>query len=121
MASIEYIKANYDPSVVVRGIIEFKIVRETARQLLAAGYLISVNDGEDTTLENSADLEAILGAVMTTDEDYFIARKKGAVSSFVRFIYGNDGEDVINDYGCSLEPVMLEIEAYIDAKGYIGD
>jgi hypothetical protein len=118
---IETIKRTYHHSVVMRGIIEFKIVRETAKQLLEAGYNISVNDGEETTLERSTSLKDIMAAVMTSDEDYFITRKPDCSRSFVRFIYGNEGDDVINDYGVSLEPVMKLVEEYIEARGFIAD
>lgn len=85
--------------------IERKIAIATIKDLLNSGHSISVNDGEEVTLERSTDQTDILDAMFTTDEDYLIAHKDGELTSigWVRFIYGNDGWDVVNDYTTNLE------------------
>lgn len=96
--------------------VEHKIVIMCAKSLVSKGYEIAVNDGEETTLDYTGDLNAIEAALFTTDEDYFLTRKRGKPDSFVRFIYGNDGPDVINDYGMSLEPIMSKVNAFADRQ-----
>jgi hypothetical protein len=93
--------------------IEQRIVRHTAKALIAAGYTIDVNDGEETTLKGSTSLKAITEACFSTDEDRFYTYKEGK-KSFVQFIYGNGGHDVISDYGMSLEPVMAGVMKYTE-------
>lgn len=102
---------------------ERTIMTATVRALLASGRAITVNDGEEDTLKDSTDETAILEAMRTSDEDLLICslpcadpyhghpeaepcgvRRHGA--GWVRFIYGNSGWDVINDYTTNLEPIM---------------
>lgn len=101
---------------------ENKIMRRTIRDLLAAGYLLSVNDGEEITVHQSINARQVFAAMRTTDEDSLIAyathspdgilhaepKRRGAV----QFIYGNDGPDVICDYSMSLESTMEGVNAY---------
>ncbi len=96
--------------------VEYKIVMMTAKSLLANGYAIAVNDGDEIVLDYTADLPAIEAALFTTDEDYFFSRKQGEPDGWIRFIYGNDGPDVINDYTLSLEPIMTKVDAYADKQ-----
>lgn len=96
--------------------VERKIVLMCAKALVSKGYEIAVNDGCETTLQHTGDLKAIEAALFTTDEDYFLTRKRGHPNSFVFFVYGNDGPDVINDYGTSLEPIMAAVNAFADRQ-----
>jgi hypothetical protein len=105
------------------------IARRCIDDLLAAGFTISVNDGEETTLHRCTDPLAILDAMATTEEDYLYLHQDGARSEvrdppgvfsagsaptgWVRFIYGNDC-DVINDYTTNLETVMAGTNALVD-------
>jgi hypothetical protein len=98
-------------SVKMRQHVERDIATATIKGLLDAGYNVSVFDGEETTVKRSTDAALILAAMFTTDEDYLYAgcaktchedRRHG----WVRFIYGNDGWDVINDYTVNLEQAL---------------
>lgn len=89
--------------VKIRQEVERKIATAAIDGLLAAGFTISVNDGDETTLEHSVDKAAILGAMFTTDEDLLIACRHKRGIGWVKFIYGNDGWDVISDYTTNLE------------------
>ena len=102
-------------AVKARQRIEQTIVLVTAQALLDAGFSLGVNDGGETTLEFSRDLDAIKAALFTTDDDYLYVYKAGRKPSkdnrpdgWVRFVYGNDGWDVISD--CSsvddLDPII---------------
>src|SRR5262245_36999884 len=83
--------------------VERRSVRRVAKGLIAAGYAISVNDGEEIVVKKSTKITEIVKATMSTDEDYFLVSKPGCKNSFVRFVYGNGGWDVICDYGMSLD------------------
>ena len=93
--------------------LEQKIVRRVAKDLLAAGFQISVSDGEEEVVTKSSDFDAILAACFSTDQDIFFM-KSGEMVTFVQFIYGN-GADVISDYGVSLEPHIEPIQKWLDA------
>lgn len=82
--------------------LEMKICSAVIDSLIAAGYKVGVNDGEDTTIKNSTDKEALMKAVFTTDEDYILAYKDNKQIGWVRLIYGNCA-DLISDYTCNLE------------------
>jgi hypothetical protein len=94
----------------IRQTVERTLVRACVNSLLVAGFALSVNDGSEFVLQNSRNRDAIFAALFSTDEDYLVTHKTpqcsdGAPSSgWVRFIYGNDGHDVINDYTTNLEP-----------------
>jgi hypothetical protein len=107
-----YISKDVTPVVKLRREIEIKIIKATVKALLKAGFTLSVFDGEEDFLieENhgSADTKAIYAALYETDEDYLNAWKDGERFGWVRFIYGNDGWDVINDYTVNLEPWIGE-------------
>lgn len=97
-------------NVAVRQRIEREIAEAFITQVLAAGYSVSVNDCEETTLENSTDKAAILGAMFTTDDDRLYVHRANEVYpahfGWAWFVYGNDGFDVISDYSTNLEPLM---------------
>jgi hypothetical protein len=100
-------------SIKLRQELERRIARAAIRGLLAAGFEVSVFDGEEEALPRTDNPGAILAAMMTTDEDYLIAHKPGAPNvrggaGWVRFIYGNDGWDVINDYTVNLEAALTQ-------------
>lgn len=101
------------------------IAKRCIGDLLKAGYSISVNDGEETTLRRSTDHRAIFAAMATTDEDWLCVHKAeqpiypeddDTRRSFgwVRFIYGNEGPYVINDYTTNLESDMAGVLALAD-------
>jgi hypothetical protein len=67
---------------------------------LGAGFLVGVNDGEETTLEHASDVETIMDALWTTDEDYLLFYRIGEAKHFgwVYLIYGNGPDEVTNDW-----------------------
>ena len=58
-------------------LLEKRVIRRTIREFLAHGYTLGVNDGEETTVENSADAKAIFAAMRTTDEDMLLVYADG--------------------------------------------
>lgn len=81
---------------------EKRIVGRLVEDLLTAGYLLSVNDGEEVTVARSNDAGAIYAALSSTDEDYLVVHRATLRDRWVRLIWGND-VDVISDYHCTLE------------------
>lgn len=100
-----------------RMLLERAIVRRTIIALLGAGYEIMVHDGEEVVLSGSKDAKAIFGAMFGTDEDVLhvstASPQPGGArlvrSGWVRFVYGNDGWDVINDYTTNLEETLKPV------------
>lgn len=99
--------------------IERRIARQAIEDLLAAGYQVAVFDGEEIALEASTDVQAIMAAMFGTEEDYLLAMSpdeggKMQRAGWVRFIYGNEGWDVIQDYTTNLETVLTATNAIAD-------
>jgi hypothetical protein len=89
---------------------ERQIIVLLVEDCLAAGYALGVNDGEETTLEDSTDEEKIFAAMSTTDEDFLILNKRDEAGEildkgWIRLVYGNDGY-VISNYTVNLEPIV---------------
>ena len=81
---------------------EARAARKLIKAALAAGYCISVNDGEDWTVKLSTDTKTILDALCTTEADTIVLRHadtKERAGSFW-LIYGNDpdGSELIADH-----------------------
>lgn len=99
---------------------ETRVVRRVVRDLLAAGYSLTVDDGEDEPVKKSTKFSEIVAALMQTDEDYLYTHKQGCPNSFVRFVYGNDSWEVICDYSTNLEAVLKgaqEVCERLEARG----
>lgn len=97
--------------------IETQIIKATIAALLAQNYLIAVDDGGEIALLKCTDADAILAAMRTTDEDYLLIHTPGSGQrrgGWVRFVYGNDDTEVINDYTVNLEVAMAPVFTMID-------
>ena len=99
--------------------VERRILRQVIADALSMGYLLSVDDGDGFTVRKSADAAAVLAALMTTDEDYlhldkFDPNGVRTEHGWVRFVYGNDGWDVVCDYSVNIEPVLAGAEKLAD-------
>jgi hypothetical protein len=99
--------------------VESDIVTRVVDALLAAGYRLKVDDGESYRPEKAtADRERILDELMEVDDEYLRAVHDGApANGWVRFVYGNDGWDVISDYTINLESVLAPVNDYADKLG----
>lgn len=53
--------------------LETQIAHSVVDALLAAGYSVGINDGEETIVSRSLDREEIFAAMRTSDEDYVFA------------------------------------------------
>jgi hypothetical protein len=102
--------ARHDPSTSPRARIELAIVRQLIDILAEAGYHFIVDDGGDKTHTDEPD--EIIDAIFAVDEAYLFCRSDdGRPYTQVFLVLGNDGWDVIADYGMSLAPLL---DPYLD-------
>ena len=110
------------PAIRRRQHTEEALVLAVAITLLDYGYLLGVNDGEETTIHHSRDINAIQKALFTTDEDYLFVYIKGDNTKdprpqyWVKAVYGNDGWDVISDYSIRLDDVIGDRSAFAELQ-----
>ena len=90
----------------MRQIVEKEIATAIVDSLLAAGFRIEVDNGDEETLP-IADRATILKSMFLTDEERLFVFKKNEPDWFgwVYLVYGNDGWDVLSDYTVNLEKV----------------
>lgn len=101
-----------------RARIELLVVRALITSLLAAGYDVSADDGESDEVDGIPD--KLITAIFAVDEAWIRTRKSGEKTSFVYLVFGNDGWDVISDYGVNLEPIMAPLNQWIDEQESLG-
>lgn len=81
---------------------EARAARKLVKAALAAGYMVSVNDGEEWTVKQSTNAREIIDALCTTGEDMLRLRDPadGATIGSFWLIYGNDpsGDELISDH-----------------------
>lgn len=107
----------YDTSVRKRGLIEMAIVRHLLTELVAGGFIFTVDDGEDEPVKCSVEIEEGMEAIFAVEDAAIYARKAGESEDFgyVRLVMGNDGWDVISDYTLNLEVHIAKTNAYAEA------
>jgi DsbC/DsbD-like thiol-disulfide interchange protein len=110
-------KDNGNQALAARITTEGKICHKVATAMLAAGFTVSVHDGEEMVVRKSTSLDEIMQALFATDEDYMIAHdaETGKAVGKVYLVYGNDGYDVINDYSTTIENLMRPVNDYADS------
>lgn len=114
-----YISPNTTSEVRRRIEVEKRIVKKTVKDLLAAGYFLAVYDGEEEHPVTD-NIKKLHDALMETDEDYlfvFTKDDKEEKMGWVRFVYGNDGWDVICDYTTNLEDVLKDVNELAQELG----
>jgi hypothetical protein len=96
---------------------ERAILRATVSALLSAGYVVRMDDGEETSeplTTPSACVEWCSwddksgGRMLWNLDDFYVRAERDGKGARVWFIVsnGNDGRDVVSDYSCSLESIM---------------
>ena len=86
--------------------IEKQIVEKIVVDALAAGFKLSVFDGEQTAISKSTDKDKILAELFACDEEYLRFWKDGNHVGSVYLVYGNDGWDVVCDHHLCLDDVL---------------
>lgn len=102
-------------AVRLRIAVEKQIVIKTVADLLAAGYKLTVDQGDGETTKPTTDVKVLHDALMETDEDFLHVYKDKKHFGWVRFVYGNDGWDVISDYTTNLEAVLKGVNEFASA------
>lgn len=104
---------------------ERAIAKAVVQAFLDAHFVLSVDNGGNEPGEfeitKSSDKAAILAAMFLTDDEYLMVHDPTTTGSqvigWVRFVYGNDGWDVISDYDTNMEPYIgegTEVQRLID-------
>lgn len=99
-------------------VVERIICRRLLGALLTAGFLVAVNDGEETTTDYGTDFDTRWKAMFSTDGDYLFVRFRDDPNderpdAYVILIYGN-GFDVISDHTTNLNAVLKPIQDAIE-------
>lgn len=105
--------------------VEQDIVRRAVDALLIDGYLLQtdIQDGPRPA-EPTADRAAILAELAQVDDEFlgvfqWTVDEHGDChcdqAGWIRFVYGNDGWDVISDYTTNLEICLAAVNAYADS------
>lgn len=97
--------------------VENELVALYVDALLAAGFALQIaEDGDGRPFLPTTDRAAIFAALGETDDDQvdIFTSAPSIPRAFVRFVYGNDGWDVLSDYSMSLEAVLAPVNAYAD-------
>ena len=90
---------------------ERNIAKALVRRALAAGYSITVHDGEEPTLKTSRDEKAIFSAMNSTDSDTLIFFLGNRRVGHVWLVWGNE-EDLVSDWSDN-----EEIDAIVNFQG----
>lgn len=90
-------------------------IRKIVMAAIANGLSVGVNDGEETVLTHSKNVPTIMRALFSTDEDYLLFYKENEKGHFawVRLIYGNGPDEVVNDYSTNIEYIMKPINEWV--------
>lgn len=103
-----------------RRLVEFKILMRAVMALLANGYALNTDNGgeERCPATPTTVLAELLPELMETDDEFLCAyrvdRSQDTPEGWVRFVYGNDGYDVISDYTTNLETFLAPVNAFAD-------
>lgn len=101
--------------------VEQDIVTRTVDALLAMGYALQTDMREDPRPEQPTKNRASILAELMQVDDEFLGVFYPHITvdtrpdAWVRFVYGNDGWDVISDYTTNLELVLAPINEYADS------
>jgi len=86
--------------------VEQTLANKIISDALAAGYAISVIDGEEVTVKQSSDADTIRNAMATTEFDTLLFYRDGKSVGLVILIWGN-GRDLISDYSDNAEVEVI--------------
>jgi hypothetical protein len=117
-------RAKAQKALAARIACERKVVRRAVKTILAAGYVVSVYDGEAFAIRRSTSVNAIMAEVQACDEEWLHVSTwregvDGAEGKWVRvgtiyLVYGNSGPEVIADYNVSLETLLEPVMKYCE-------
>lgn len=99
-----------------RQAIERRIVLAACKELLNQELVLSIdNGGDEDELSKSSNLSEISRHIMLTDEETIrVITADGFSVGWMKFVYGNDGWDVLCDYSVTLDQYIPETQALIE-------
>ncbi|CAB4158637.1 hypothetical protein UFOVP707_16 [uncultured Caudovirales phage] len=103
-----------DSSVRFRRFIEILLVRKLLDVVIEAGYVVSVDDGEDVPVRGSTDRREILDATFAVDECRLALGHEGKPSGSIFLVFGNSGWDSISDNSLRLEELLAPVTEYAE-------
>lgn len=94
---------------------EKKYLREIIERALRDGCVCSVYDGEETTISLSRDVDQILGALGTVEEEWLVLHNNIGHNwvGQVFLVYGNDPDEVVNDYSWHRDTDGTRVQAIV--------
>lgn len=96
---------------------ERAIAKAAIADLLAAGFVVSLFDGEAYPVKKSSNAKEIFAAMFSVDEETLIARDaSGTKIGVVNFVYGNDGYDAMAEYSEALHAVLTGARTEADKR-----
>jgi hypothetical protein len=87
------------------------------KQLIADGFTLAVNDGEEWTVTRCTDADTVIDALATTGEDYLkVFRSEDDVHSTLQLIWGNckSGMELVADYSFGTDYGLKVVDDIID-------
>ena len=111
--------------IAARKKIEKQIVKQFVGDAIKAGYAISLDNGGDGfEFKDATDVNFVMGEMFATDEERVYLSKDGKQCGVVHMVYGNDGWDVMADYGWrrshedALDEIMTVASRLADKLSY---
>lgn len=117
-AQKDHATKNCHPSVADRVLYELRVLKMVCEVAIEAGHTVSLQDGEEWTVQRSRDVNELVAAAQTTDMDRLRIRRSDEVGTplgTVLFVYGNSAGEVIADYHVSLEELLTPVIEYTDS------
>lgn len=103
-----------DEKIRQRILVERAIIRRAVRDILAAGFVVTVYDGEEFALKRSSSMDQIMANIGQCDEEWIYAvaptaREDGKYTRIggVLLVHGNGGWDVMADYSTGQMETLL--------------
>jgi hypothetical protein len=93
---------------------EGRICSFLVKHALAAGYTVSVHDGEEWSVIRSTKYTEIMEELFTTDSNSLLIRDKdGKRLGSIELIYGNDGYDVMGDWSAPNDEALEALSEWL--------
>lgn len=92
---------------------EATIAQRCIKDLLAAGYSLAVNDGEETS-PTSTNAKRVFSLLGTVDMEHLVVYNDNKKIGWVFFVYGNEPGVLISDYTVNLEPALAGVNRLAD-------
>lgn len=96
-----------------RIVVERAVVRRAITDILAAGYLVRLHDGESWATGLEPNIDRVMAELCACDEERLYVWKPrqgdeqdGKYIGSIYLVYGNEGWDVLADYSVNLEPLL---------------